>query len=254
MRVNLKKWLRKVFISILVLISLGAAGFIGWASFPSQAQEEALLALQSDSSVKIESYSFGAVFTPTSGKVGTGLILYPGGHVDWRSYSLTANDIASKGFLVIIAKMPFNLAVFAPNSAGDIITAYPQIGIWAVGGHSLGGVMAAEFAATHPESVNGLILWASYPAESNDLSQSSLAVLSISASQDGLTTPNKIDHSRALLPANTRWAIIQGGNHAQFGAYGDQQGDGVALISAIEQRNQIVELTCGFLATLSILR
>jgi predicted GH43/DUF377 family glycosyl hydrolase len=110
--------------------------------------------------------------------------------------------------------------------------------------------MAARFAKTHPDSVQGLALWASYPASSDDLSHSGLHVVSIYASQDGLATGEKIEASRHLLPADTAWVQITGGNHAQFGWYGDQAGDHPASISRTDQQAQVVAATLAMLESL----
>jgi pimeloyl-ACP methyl ester carboxylesterase len=110
--------------------------------------------------------------------------------------------------------------------------------------------MAAHFVATHPGAVDGLVLWAAYPASSDDLSQSGVRVVSISASLDGLATPEKIAASRPLLPADTVWVTIEGGNHAQFGWYGPQSGDAPAAIPREAQQAQIVEATVALLESL----
>ena len=139
--------------------------------------------------------------------------------------------------------MPLNLAVFDPTAAADVVDSFPMIQNWAAGGHSLGGAMAANYAAANPGALDGLVLWASYPAESDSLRQSSLKVTSIYGSLDGLATGEKIDASRALLPEDTTWVEILGGNHAQFGSYGPQAGDNPATISAQKQLELVVEAT-----------
>jgi len=191
-----------------------------------------------------------AVFTPASGAPSTGFIFYPGGNVDWRAYAPAAGEIARAGFLVAIAPMPLNLAVFDANAADAIIAAFPNVGHWAVGGHSLGGVMAARYARKHEGKVAGLILWASYPAKADDLSKSALRVASISGSLDGLSTPAKIAASRALLPPSTAWTVIEGGNHAQFGWYGPQKGDNAAAIAPESQQDAIVAASVALLKSL----
>ena len=142
------------------------------------------------------------------------------------------------------------LAVFAPNRAEAVIAAYPEIHRWAIGGHSLGGAMAARFVYQHPGAIQGLVLWAAYPASSDDLSRRSLKVVSIVGSQDGLGTDQGVDSTRRLLPQSTRFIIIDGGNHAQFGWYGAQPGDAEAAITRIDQQAQILEATLELLAGL----
>jgi hypothetical protein len=225
---------------ILVII------FVAWGSIAPKPMPEALAALQSDSQVTVDSGQW-LTFEPVGTQPTTGLILYPGGRVDYRSYAPAAHDIAAQGYLVVITRAPLNLAVLHPGAASDVIRANPQIQHWAIGGHSLGGTMAADFAETHPGSVEALILWASYPASSDNLSQSGLQVLSISGTLDGLSTPSKIAASAPLLPANTTWVPIQGGDHAQFGWYGSQSGDNPATISRQAQQDQIVQATLTFL-------
>jgi pimeloyl-ACP methyl ester carboxylesterase len=144
--------------------------------------------------------------------------------------------------------MPLNLAVLAPDRAAEVMAAFPGIESWALGGHSLGGAMAANFAHSNPGAVRGLLLWAAYPGASDDLSGYQLAASSIYGTRDGLATPDKIDASRPLLPPDTQWTAVDGGNHAQFGWYGPQPGDGEATISREEQQAQIVA------ATLQLLR
>jgi pimeloyl-ACP methyl ester carboxylesterase len=130
------------------------------------------------------------------------------------------------------------------------MAAHPKISTWAMGGHSLGGVVAADFAASHADAVQGVVFWASYPRDAR-LIGTNVQVLSISGSLDGLATPPKIDASRANLPADARFEVIAGGNHAQFGAYGNQRGDNPAKISADDQAAQTAALTAAFLASLA---
>ena len=162
----------------------------------------------------------------------------------WRAKSPEA------GYLTVIAPMPLHLAVLAPGRAAQVIEAHPEISVWAMGGHSLGGAMAANYVYGHPREIDGLALWAAYPAEGNDLSGLDVAVVSISATRDGLATPAKIEATRHLLPADTQWVVIEGGNHAQFGAYGEQSGDLIAQIPREEQHRQIVNATLALMERL----
>jgi len=245
----MRKGLRLV-LAVLGLIILLVAGFVLWGKTPAQPMPEALAALQSDAQVAVTTGQW-LVFSPAQLQPTTGFIIYPGGRVDYRAYAHAAHQIASQGYLVVIVRMPLNLAVLGIYSAQDVQSAYPQIQHWAVGGHSLGGAMAATYAKTHPDTVQGLALWAAYPASSDDLSQTTLRVVSIFGSLDGLATGEKMDVSRPLLPADTTWVNISGGNHAQFGWYGKQAGDNPASISRSEQQAQVVAATLEMLKDLN---
>lgn len=216
--------------------------FVVWASAAAEPMPEALAAQEPDAQVQTETTTW-LVFRPVEGDPTTGLILYPGGRVDARAYAPTARALAEEGYLVVIVPVPLNLAFFAPGRAAQVMSAFPDVERWAVGGHSLGGAVAANFARKNPEQVRGLVLWAAYPAGSDDLSNHQLAAVSIYGTRDGLATPDKIDASRPLLPPDTQWVAIEGGNHAQFGWYGPQAGDSEATISREEQQAQILEAT-----------
>jgi len=209
---------------------------------------EAVMALESDQTVLVSSGEW-IVFSPQASSSQMGIIIYPGGHVDPRAYAPLARELASGGNLVVIPKMPLNLAVFDIDVADEIIQANPDIEIWVIGGHSLGGAMAAEYVSANPSSVAGLFLWASYSAKNTDLSGfTNLEVLSIYGTEDGEV--EGIRASRERLPRNTLWVEIDGANHAQFGWYGEQRGDGVATISRKEQQEIILENSFAFLRTI----
>ncbi|MCX7707123.1 MAG: alpha/beta hydrolase [Anaerolineae bacterium] len=247
---KLPRNLKRVLLVLLLVLLLAVAGFAAWAYTPLGPMPEALAALQSDATVEVTTSPW-LTFTPAGSQPTTGFIIYPGGRVDARSYAPVARAIAERGYLVVIVPMPFNLAVFNPAAADGVIAAHPEIRRWAVGGHSLGGAMAANYAYTHPNAVQGLVLWASYPASNNSLADRSLAAITIYATEDGLATPAKIEASLPLLPANSRVLMIGGGNHAGFGWYGPQGGDGQATISRAEQQAQVVGATVMLLAELS---
>lgn len=242
-------WIKKRWWLILICI-LGAAviGFVAWGSIIPAPMGEVMVALESDAQVNITTDPW-LVFQPIQSTPSTGLIIYPGGRVDPRAYAPQAYKIASRGYLVVIVPMPLNLAVFGSGKAAAVIEAFPEIEHWVIGGHSLGGSMAALYTYNHTDQIDGLVLWASYPAGSNNLIDSGIKVMSISGSRDGLATPDKIDNSRSLLPANTTWVVIEGGNHAQFGWYGDQPGDHPATISRDQQQAELTQSTLDFLKT-----
>ncbi|HZU86696.1 MAG TPA: alpha/beta hydrolase, partial [Anaerolineaceae bacterium] len=218
---------------------------------PAGPAPDALAALQSDAQVSVEITPGWVLFKPVGIEPQTGLIFYPGGRVEYRSYAPALRLVAEAGYLVALPWVPLNLAVFNPNRADEVIAAYPQIKYWAVGGHSLGGSMAANYLKSHPGKAQGLVLWASYPADSDDLSASGLKVVSVSGSNDGLSTPAKIEASRRLLPVDTTWVVIQGGNHAQFGSYGEQSGDNPATLDAAAQHLQAAQATIALLGQLT---
>lgn len=236
------KTLKKIILALCIVLLVMSLVFVVWGNTPARAMDEAVNALTSDKTITVDIGRW-LVFRPEDQTVTTGYIFYPGGRVDYQAYAPYARALALEGTLVVIPKMPLNLAVFGVNTADEIIQAYPEIEDWVIGGHSLGGSMAASYLYNHPDEIEGLILLASYPAKSNDLSSYDGEVVSISASLDGLATPDKIAASEPLLPPQTVWVVIEGGNHAYFGWYGDQKGDNQAAITREEQQQVVIEST-----------
>jgi hypothetical protein len=249
----MKKKITYLLIGLAALLVLAVGGFVVWAESALPASPRALQAVQSSQEVAVKQVKGWTVFSPTQKSPETGFIFYPGGRVDYRAYAPALNKIAASGCLVVLTPVPLNLAFFGASQANEVLAAFPEIKTWALGGHSLGGTAASIFVYDNPGKINGLVLWASYPAGSNNLSgRKDLKVLSISGSKDGLATPEKINAARPLLPADhTQWLVIEGGNHAQFGSYGFQPGDNAAGIGEVEQQDQVAAATVIFLQSLS---
>lgn len=245
---NYRLVFKRVALAILVLLLVSIVGFVVWASMPLGPMAQAEVALQSDDEVTVTLDSWLEFEAVGETAVSTAFIFYPGGRVDYRSYAPAARTIAEAGYLVIIPPMPLSMAVFDTNAADDIIAAYPEIEKWVIGGHSLGGAMASSYVYSHEGELDGLVLWAAYPAENNDLSARDLSVLSIYGTEDGAAAELP-EVGERLLP-EPEWLVIDGGNHAQFGYYGLQSGDGVATISREEQHATFTEATVAFLESL----
>lgn len=171
------------------------------------------------------------VFEPENAT--TGFIFYPGGKVEHTAYIPLMQELSSKGILCVLVKMPFNLAVFDINAADGIQENYPEIDSWYIGGHSLGGSMAASYLEKNTADFEGLILLGSYSTA--DLSDTDLDVLSIYGSEDLVLNQEKYKENKINLPDNFTEVIINGGCHAYFGMYGPQDGDGSPSISNEEQ-------------------
>jgi pimeloyl-ACP methyl ester carboxylesterase len=242
---KLRKWWWVAPMVPVLLIGI----FVTWAESGPGPMNEALVALEPGPQVEVASDTW-LVLEPAAGSPATGLIIYPGGRVDARAYAPAARAIATEGFLVVIVPMPLDLAFLGAGRAAEVIATFPDIEHWAIGGHSLGGAMAAQFAYDNPGTVDGLVLWAAYPAGNADLSNRELAVASIYGTLDGLALQEEIDASRPLLPPDTHWVAIEGGNHAQFGWYGPQPGDNPATISREAQQEQFVEATLALLQSI----
>jgi hypothetical protein len=238
-------------ISLILLCILAAIPPLIFFSRPGAApQAEARSAMQSNQFVTVTNVEW-ITFTPTDVEPVVGFIFYPGAKVNEQAYAPVLQAIAAEGFLVVDVPMPGDLAFFGKNKAEKIIAALPEINTWVIGGHSLGGVIAAEYAAAHPDQISGLALWASYPPDDLSLVDGDQAVISISGTRDGLSPPSRIIASAPLLPGDTLWVPIEGGNHAQFGDYGPQPGDLPAAISAAEQQEIIVQVMVEFLSILA---
>ena len=245
-----RRWLRWVMLAIATALVVGIAGFLIWALTPLGPEEDALQALESDSVVTVTEVDGGWTFVPTGDAAETGLVLYPGGRVDPRSYAPLARGLAEKGLAVALASMPLNLAVLDADRAEQLMDAVPDVSSWAVGGHSLGGAMAAAYAAEKDPRVRALVLLAAYPTESADLSSGGLLVLSALGDNDLIVDEGVWQGARARLPSDTEYLLIEGGNHAGFGDYGPQPGDGEASITPAQQQAATIEAVTALLENL----
>jgi hypothetical protein len=239
------KILRLLLIAILVIFLIGAVGLVGWATVRSQeATERAVEVLQGNG---IQREDGQLVFRPDF-STDKGLIYYPGGLVDPEAYAVTAQGIADAGYLVVIPKMPLNLAFTGINRADGIRTDFPEIESWVIGGHSLGGAMAAQYAKNNVENLDGLIMYASYPANNEDFVDFPMPILTIMGSKDPGVPEQEVFYD-AIADSATRF-VIEGGNHRQYADYSFQADDGIATISAAEQQDQIIAATTQFMDTL----
>ena len=159
------------------------------------------------------------------------LIFYPGGKVEPTAYLPLLMALAEDGVDCFLVRMPLNMAFLNMNAAADIRAAYAYEH-WYIGGHSLGGAIAAVYAAEHGDGLDGLILLAAYATKPLD---AHLAALELHGSEDGVLNRKKLKAGEQYLPASALSFELPGGNHAQFGDYGPQKGDGVPTVSRTEQ-------------------
>ena len=232
----MKKVLKFGLIGLVVVLVVATAGFLVWtqaARYQPFAEASALI------TAEVKSPQGWYVFrsaTPSD----RGFIFYPGGLVDAAAYAPLMKAIADQGITAIITPMPLDLAVFSINKANDVIAAFPEIKTWIIGGHSLGGSMAAQYVKDNPTKVQGVVFMAAYPADNVDLSQLPIKFVTLYGTYDGVAR-NVFKDSLRRLPADTELITIDGGNHAQFGNYGPQAGDGTATLSREDQQAQTVE-------------
>ena len=175
-------------------------------------------------------------------------ILYPGGLVRPQAYEWLGRALSPYGVRTLIPVFPFDLAVAAPDRAEGLLglaAGRPVV----IGGHSLGGAMAARFALRHPDTVSGLVLLGAYSAEGDDLSNLDLETLVLAAERDGLATPDKITAEMTRLPDTTTSTVISGAVHSFFGRYGPQQGDGLPTVTRAVAERQIVGALRTFFGT-----
>ena len=238
---------------LLLVLAVGWVGAMLWLR-PFAAVQPALAAMRSDASVEVTESATRIVLTPAAGTASeVGVFFQPGARVDARAYAAVLRPLAEAGHHVVIAKQPLGIAFLALPAFDAARSAQPEVQRWVVGGHSLGGTVAAIQAdgadADRSAPAVGLLLYASYPAE--DVRGSlTAAVESVSGTRDGLATPAKIAASRADLPADSTFTVIDGASHAQFGAYGAQPGDGIPTISDEQARSLITGASLRFVDSL----
>lgn len=172
-----------------------------------------------------------------------GFIFYPGAKVDENAYIPILDELSEVGICCVLVKMPYHLAILDADAAEDIMQELRGVKRWYIGGHSLGGAMAAGFAAEHESALSGLILLAAYPTAE----LRTLPVLSVYGSEDMVLNHEKYEEAVPLAAHLTEY-IIEGGNHAGFGNYGKQDGDGAAEISDEEQWQETVDYILNFMA------
>jgi predicted esterase len=237
------------FILLLLVVALLAVG-VPWLAAERDALPEAMEAAQSDALVKVSQEPW-LTLAPTQTAPDIGFIFYPGGRIDPLGYASLMKAIASEGYLAVVPEMPLNIAAFRPNIADKIIGAHPEIDRWVISGHSVGGAMAAQYTHTHSEQIAGLVIWASYPPDSADLSGLQIPVTLIYGSRETRVTDSSLAERRHLLPPDTVYVRIEGGDHHQFGSYEIEPQDRLATIDREAQHQQILQATLSLLESLS---
>ncbi len=210
-----------------------------------RASPVALMATEGQQYVQVQTTDEMVVFQPEGMEAKTGFIFYPGGKVEYLSYAPLMQGLAQQGYLCALVKMPFNLAVFDIKAADKVIEKFSTINNWYIGGHSLGGAMTSAYAEKNADKLKGIVFLASYP--SSDLSNTDLKMLAIYGSEDGVLNQETFENSRENAPKDVQYYEIQGGNHAYFGSYGEQKGDGQGKITPEEQLDITLEVILDFL-------
>ena len=223
----------RIIIGIISLIILLTAGlFLWYVSDYYRAEDIALEVLRQDDNITVQG---DITVLSADDYTDTAIIFYPGAKVEANAYLPLLDEIRDTGVTCILVQMPFNLAIFDYNAAEDIIEEFPEVERWYIAGHSMGGAMASKFASDNPERVDGLILMGAYIYGDYPLEKT----LTIYGTLDGLVAED-IDYTINTVP-------IEGGNHAQLGYYGFQEGDLQAAISTREQIDQTVEAVESFI-------
>lgn len=225
-------WLSLATSAGLLLLALLAL----WLS-PFGAEPAALAVIDDPGGMEVTETWTELVMWPTEGDPTVGVVFYPGARVDARAYSRVFRPFVEEGSGVVLVKAPLGVAFLAAGFYETWIREHPGIDHWIVAGHSLGGVAASS--AARSELIDGLLLWASFPA--GDISGlESLKVVSVYGTNDAIAEPREILASAGDLPETTRFIPVQGGIHSYFGDYGLQPGDGQPGTDRATAQDEIV--------------
>jgi len=226
-----------ILISVSILILGALAASIAWvsSSFPADAQR--LESVQSDEDLTYEDLGNAIKLQPAQEPTGQGLIFFPGAKVEPAAYASVLSEAAENGVTVLIAKPPLNIALLHLGSLDDIMDLAPEVDSWAVGGHSMGGVKACEYA--DDQRVAKLLLFASYCASTEVSDHPGLDVLALYGDRDEVINRQEVENFEHQFSENASSATLNGVTHAQFGDYGLQPGDGTALVS-ISEAHQLI--------------
>ncbi|WP_412989359.1 alpha/beta hydrolase [Pediococcus siamensis] len=224
----------KIWLGIVTLIIVLGLG--GWGFLRSQVYQPSTAAQQVENQATIKN---GTLVFPVKLSTKPTVIFYPGALVEPGSYSIWAKKVSDAGYRVSIVRFPLDLAVLAPNKAASVTKGATHG--YVIGGHSLGGVMASRYAKAHSRRLKGVFFLASYPDQKGNLRATTVPVLSIAASRDGVLNWTAYKKAKAKLPKSTQYTMITGGNHAGFGSYGKQKGDNSATISNRNQQRQVAQ-------------
>ncbi|MBR2028354.1 MAG: lysophospholipase [Oscillospiraceae bacterium] len=239
----MKKRLKKMILCLAAVCAVCYGALAIYASDYYRSDAVAVAALAGGEGVTVEITDSMAVFRPD--KAEAGFIFYPGGKVEYTAYAPLMYKLAQNDIVCIITEMPFNLAVMNADAADKAYGKIADVERWYIGGHSLGGSMAASFVSDSDIDFEGLVLLASYSTA--DLSADDVEVLSVYGTEDRVLNMEKYKEYYSNLPKDTTEFVIEGGNHAQFGSYGLQKGDGTASVTAEQQLETAAEAIIEFM-------
>ncbi|HSG73420.1 MAG TPA: alpha/beta fold hydrolase, partial [Planctomycetaceae bacterium] len=200
--------------------------------------------LQSDSSVTVLDGEEILQFLPKSQQHQPGLIFICGSGVSAYAYAPLLRPVADRGYFVCVIKLPYRFAPLeshkleALDRVRQVMTEHPDISRWVLSGHSLGGALACRIARDNPNSISALVLVGTTHPKSDNLASLQIPVTKVYGSNDGVAPTEKVHANLNLLPKHTKWVLIEGANHSQFGNYGHQLLDGTATISRTDQQDR----------------
>jgi dienelactone hydrolase len=209
-------------------------------SYRTRGIDPALFA--SDAHVSVQRSQDLLAFLPTAGASASGLVFIVGAGVAPDAYAPMLRPIATNGHPVIVVGLPYRIAPLerhrtaAVHRARAIIENDTSAESWVIAGHSLGGALVCRIAADAPSRVKAIVLIGTSHPKKIDLSRTRVPITKVFASRDGIATLEMIHSTEHLLPADTRWIEIEGGNHSQFGHYGHQLLDGWPTITREQQQ------------------
>lgn len=230
----MKKVIRIGLIVLISVILISTAGFYIYAMDYYKASdyvEETLI----NSQVTINTRDDMTIIRPVVDAYDTGIIFYPGAKVEAEAYLPLMIQLAEQGYLTALVEMPLNFAFFNIDGAKDVIDGEEGVSHWYISGHSLGGAMASIYTQDQGELFDGIILLGAYPT-----SKLSVDSMVIYGSNNLLLDVSKTELADTVHE-------IKGGNHALFGDYGAQEGDGQAVISRMQQQEETVKLIDAFI-------
>jgi len=228
----MKKWMKKALLVILLLIIIVTGAFLIYASYYYKADDVAIKILENEDLVRVQE-DFIVIHSTTPSD--TALIFYPGAKVEYTAYLPILEKLSQNGITSVLIEMPLNFAILDPDAADEVFDELPEINYWYIGGHSMGGAMASSYAAENSEKIEGLVLLGAY-------------IYGDVPPEDALTIYGTLNSNlEKNIDYTENVVIIEGGNHAQFGNYGEQKGDPPATISRESQQNIAVEEILDFI-------